>query len=75
MDWLKIGLAFLKAYNLTVSLLKSWRDREVGRKEVVLDVKENSDDALKKADDARATQSGADADSDRLRHDDGHRRD
>lgn len=75
MDYVKIGLAFLKAYNATVALLRSWRDRLAGRNEVIVEVKANSDDALKKADDARDAQSRHDADGDRLRIDDGYRRD
>jgi hypothetical protein len=74
MDWLKIGLAFLKAYNMTVALLKSWRDREAGKKEVTLAVKENSDDAVKKADAADSAVSERIA-AGRLRDDDGYKRD
>jgi hypothetical protein len=73
MDWLKLGLGLLKAWNGLVALLRQWRDREAGRAEVILEVKENSDDALAKADDARTAQSVADADG--LRRDDGYRRD
>jgi hypothetical protein len=75
MDFLKLSLAILKAWNSLVALLRSWRDREAGKREVILDVKENSDDALKKADDARASQSGADTDDSKLRDTDGYRRD
>lgn len=74
MNWLKIGLAILQAYNATVALLRSWRDREAGRKEVVLDVKEKSDEAVKKADAADAAVSEHIA-AGGLRDDDGYRRD
>jgi hypothetical protein len=75
MDWLRFGLGLLKAWNGLVALLRQWRDREAGRAEAVLEVKGNSDDALAKADDARAAQQRADADDRQLRGDDGHRRD
>jgi hypothetical protein len=75
MDWLKLALSLLKAWNGLIVLLRQWRDREAGRAEVILDIKEESDDALAKADDARAAQSRLDADDRELRRDDGHRRD
>jgi hypothetical protein len=75
MDWLKLGLGLLKAWNSLVALLRQWRDREAGRNEVVLEVKGNSDDALAKADDARNAQRRADADGGELRRNDGYRRD
>lgn len=75
MDWLKLGLGLLKAWSGLVALLRQWRDREAGRDEVVLEVKESSDDALAKADDARNAQRGIDADDGELRTNDGYRRD
>jgi hypothetical protein len=75
MDWLKLALSLLKAWNGLIVLLRQWRDREAGRAEVILDIKEESDDAFAKADDARAAQSRLDADDRELRRDDGHRRD
>lgn len=74
MNWLKIGLAVLQAYNATVALLRSWRDREAGRKEVTLAVKENGDEAVTKADAADASVSERIA-AGGLRDDDGYRRD
>jgi hypothetical protein len=75
MDWIKLGLGLLKAWNGLIALLRQWRDREAGRAEVILEIKEKSHDALAEADDARAAQHGTDADSGQLRRDDGHRRD
>jgi hypothetical protein len=75
MDWLKLGLGLLKAWNGLIALLRQWRDREAGRAEIVLDIKERSDDALAKADDARTLQRRSDSDDRELRRDDGHRRD
>jgi hypothetical protein len=75
MDWLKLGLGLLKAWNGLIALLRQWRDREAGRAEVILDIKEKSHDALAEADDARAAQHRADNDDRQLRRDDGYRRD
>lgn len=72
--WLSVGLTILKAYNTTVALIKSWRDREAGKQEVILDVKVQSDDAVKKAAVADADIS-ADIANGRLRDDDGYKRD
>jgi hypothetical protein len=75
MDWLQLALGLLKAWNGLIALLRQWRDREAGRAEAILDIKEKSHDALAKADDARAAQSRIDADDRELRRDDGLRRD
>lgn len=75
MDWLKLALGLLKAWNGLIALLRQWRDREAGRAEAILDIKGKSHDALAEADDARADQSRTDADDRELRRNDGHRRD
>jgi hypothetical protein len=75
MDWLKFGLALLKAWNGLVALLRSWRDKEAGRNEVILDVKENSDAALNEADLARRDSDAANSVGGQLRESDGFRRD
>jgi hypothetical protein len=75
MDWLKLALGLLKAWNALVALLRQWRDREAGRDEVILEVKDNSNDARAQADDARSAQRRIDADGGELRRDDDHRRD
>jgi hypothetical protein len=75
MDWLKLGLALLKAWNGFVALLRSWRDREAGRNEVILDVKVNSDAALNEADMARRDSDAANSVGSQLRESDGFRRD
>jgi len=68
--WLKI----LALVSDLVAIFKSWRERKAGRKEVVLDVKENSADAQQKADAARIAVGDSIA-SGGLRDDDGYRRD
>lgn len=75
MDWVKLGLGLLKAWHGLIALLWQWRDREAGRAEAILEIKEKSHDALAEADYARAVQRRTDADSGELRGDDGYRRD
>ncbi|BCJ90375.1 hypothetical protein IZ6_11100 [Terrihabitans soli] len=75
MDWLKLALGLLKAWNGLIALMRQWRDREAGRAEVIIEIKDKSHDALAEADNARAVQHGIDADDRELRRDDGHRRD
>jgi len=68
--WLKvIGL-----FSDLVALFKSWREREAGKREVILEVKENSDAALQEADAASAALRERIA-AGGLRDDDGFRRD
>jgi hypothetical protein len=73
MDWLKLALGLLKAWNSLVALLRSWRDRESGKQEVILDVKVKSDDAVEKARAADAAVRDSIA-AGGLRDDDGYKR-
>jgi len=69
--WLKL-LALLSDL---VAIFRSWREREAGRAEAILEQKAQNDDAIRKAADARHAARSRDSDPDRLRETDGFRRD
>jgi hypothetical protein len=77
LDWLKLAnlaSAVVKAWRETVAFFTSLQTKQAGRNEVILEVKETSDDAVKKAAAADAAVRDSIA-AGGLRDDDGYRRD
>ena len=71
---LPFASAVVKAWRETIAYFTARENKQAGRNEVILEVKEKSDDAVKKAADADAAVSNSIA-AGGLRDDDGYRRD
>lgn len=73
---ISLAKLLLKLAELLQALLTLWSSqRRAGRAEAVFEQMEANNDALRKADAARARRRELDADTERLRADDGFRRD
>ncbi|MFC5067813.1 hypothetical protein [Flaviflagellibacter deserti] len=75
MSWIQLVLALLKAFNGVTAMFRAGRERQAGRDQAILEQKRASDDAIDAALSARRAQRAADAAPDRLRENDGFRRD